>query len=171
MRTPDSFGPQTQERKPLAILASGESVFDRYKSHIHNNPVIESHLAKALSQINPEGQPFITTSIAFDDLNGTSTCVETTEEDEIVYARRPNRAGYTRFVKGREAEPTNELTLSLLKVPEGYVLITAYLGPKAGPEPWDRNATPDSLAFWNTHALIWGSEEVEPGTETKERPW
>ena len=33
-------------------------------------------------------------------------------------------------------------------------MVAAYFGPKSHPEPWDRIATPQSVEFWKTHALI-----------------
>jgi len=51
------------------------------------------------------------------------------------------------------------------------VLITAFIGTKPEPEPWDRNATKNSEKFWSSHALVLGSEPIISGTETKECLW
>ena len=56
-------------------------------------------------------------------------------------------------------------------VGDEYVLITAFIGAPAVPEPWDRNATAKSREFWDSHALVWGSEPTIPGTETSVCPW
>src|SRR6478672_6233102 len=37
---------------------------------------------------------------------GKTSCVETTEDDEIVYAKRLQRDSYSRFVKNRQLEDT-----------------------------------------------------------------
>ena len=77
-----------------------------------------------------------------------------------------------REVIHRSPEPTQKVTVILKAGDAGdYVLITAFIGASAEPEPWDRNATPQSVAFWNSHALVWGSEPVVPGTETDRCSW
>ena len=52
-----------------------------------------------------------------------------------------------------------------------YVLITAFIGHRPEPEPWDRNANGNSLEFWNSRALVWGCEPTIPDTETNVCPW
>ncbi|MFO7807213.1 MAG: hypothetical protein R6V40_02195 [Candidatus Moraniibacteriota bacterium] len=62
-----------------------------------------------------------------------------------------------------------------------YVLITAFVGKRPQPEPWDaRNFSqqPDpqeaerlAREFWSNHALIWGTEEIIQDTITTECPW
>ncbi|HRH25424.1 MAG TPA: hypothetical protein PLD99_00525 [Parcubacteria group bacterium] len=150
----------------LGVTKSGEKVFDRPSSHIHGNETVEKYLPLALERIDSMGRDFIVEAVDFGEEIGVSMCVETTPEDEIVYAVRPKRRGPTRFVKNREGEPTSEFTVILKKVDEGYIVITAFVGPKAEKEPWDPMATEESKEFWNNHALIWESEEVIPGTES-----
>ncbi|MCI0597682.1 hypothetical protein L0Y34_01245 [Candidatus Parcubacteria bacterium] len=152
--------------KLLGTLQNGERVFDRPRSHLHENPALLKYLAHALIRIEPNNRPFIVEAVDFGQIIGESNCIETTPEDEIVFARRPRRAGLTRFVKNKERVPTSQLTAILLKTDEGYILISAFLGPKAEPEPWDKNATEASEKFWNTHAVVWGTEDIIPGTET-----
>lgn len=158
-------GSPSPEKKILGVLHNGEKVFDREVSHVHYNQSLETYLSQALSRIEPVGKDFIIESIDFGEIIGGSNCVETTDKDEIVFAQRPKRQGLTRFVKHREKEPTSELTIILKKVIDGYEVVTAFMGPRAEPEPWDKNATEDSIQFWGNHALVWGSEEVIPGTE------
>jgi hypothetical protein len=87
--------------------------------------------------------------------------------DEIVFAKRPGRFGLTRFVKNRKPEPCSKVVVILKKGNyDEVVLVTAFVGHRPEPEPWDRNATAKSQAFWSTRALVWGSEPIVPGTET-----
>jgi hypothetical protein len=157
----------------LGTLASGERVFDRTgPSHIHRGvtPVL---LTEVLSSVSSDGREYIAVAIAFRRKIGLSMCVPTVAGDEIVYAVRENRRGHSRFVKGKRGIPTRFLTVALVWDPRrnGYVLLTAYIGPKAEPEPWDERATSASRKFWLGHALIWSSESVNHGTITTECPW
>lgn len=54
-------------------------------------------------------------SVDFKEEIGTSSCVETHEGDEIIYAQRVGRAGLTRFVKNRDNSaiaPTTHVTVA-----------------------------------------------------------
>lgn len=154
------------------FLKSGERVVDRYKSHLH--PEVIAILPEALAKTESKGRNFLIEEIDFGRIIGKSICIATRPGDQIVYAKRPKRFGYTRFVKNRQPEPTSKVVI-ILKTADGepgvYVLITAFIGEKPEPEPWDRNATLQSRHFWNTHALVWGYEEVISGTETTQCPW
>jgi len=162
---------------PMWTLKSGELTRDRKTSHLHGN--VLDLLSEALPQINAADRDFIIVEFDFGRTIGDTTCVPTNEQDEIVFAQRPNRAGHTRFVKNRLPESSSTLVVILKRfareVPEDpeqfYVIITAFIGRKAEPEPWDPRATPESASFWSTNALLWGAEEVLPETETTTCPW
>lgn len=158
--------PATPEKKLLGTLASGEKVFDRFTSHLDTHPEVKEYLLEALKKINPERKSFLEETFDFGSPIGKSICVETNTDDEIIYAQRPKRVGLTRFVKNKEAKETSLLTVILKKIDDGYILITAFVGPKAEPEPWDKFATEQSILFWQNHALVWGSQEIIPGTES-----
>lgn len=152
-------------------LKSGEAVVDRQDSHLHES--VLPHLSTALTQIEGLGRKFLIEEVDFGRQIGETICVATGLGDEIVFAQRPKRFGLTRFVKNRKSETCSSVVV-ILKAGEQtgvYVLITAYIGRKAEPEPWDRNATASALEFWNSHALVWDCEEILPGTETNICPW
>lgn len=156
----------------LGRLASGEVVVDRHRSHLHQS--VLALLPEALSRVESERRGFILAEVCFGRVIGVTTCVATRAGDEVVYAKRPKRLGFTRFVKNREAEPCSSVVVILKaadEFPAAYVLVTAFIGQKPEPEPWDRNASANSRAFWETHALVWGSEPVIDGTETPHCPW
>lgn len=157
--------------RELGVLGSGERVVDRYRSHIH--PGVLTLLPESLARIDISGKQFSVEVVEFDRIIGETICVRTGLQDEIVYAQRPCRAGLSRFVRNRQAEPCSTLVVILKKaLEEGtYVLISAFFGTRPEPEPWDRNATERSVEFWSSHALVWGSEPVVPGTETDQSPW
>lgn len=161
----------------LGYLKNGAPVYDRPNSHIHTEyEDIFKLIRKTLPLVEPKSnvEPFFYTH-DFGDTIGESICVETEDGDEIVFAQRRNRNGLTRFVKSKPLQPTSSFTVVLIpdkkSEKEQYLLITAYVGEKAPEEPWDKFATPESVEFWNSHALVWGSMPIVEGTETSECPW
>ena len=154
------------------MLKSGERVVDRHRSHLHGEVV--ALLPAVLAAIESGSRVFLVASHDFGRVIGETICIATRPGDEIVYAQRPGRQGMTRFVKNRAPEPTRQVTVILKRDARDwrlYVLISAFTGAPAEPEPWDRNATARSRSFWNTHALVWGKEPTIPGTETVRCPW
>ena len=155
----------------IGKLAGGEAVVDRYNSHLHSG--VSALLPEAVSHIDMAGQQFAVKVVDFGQIIGNTICVQTSEYDQIVFAQRPGRQGPSRFVKNRAPEPCSSLVVILKKAFEDntYVLITAFIGHRPHPEPWDRAATPESVIFWQTHALVWGNDEIVPGSETTSIPW
>ena len=151
-------------------MASGEPVYDRHDSHLHNG--VAKLLPEMLAQVSG-GKEFIEQEYDFGRIVGETVCVGTGENDQIVYAKRPRRNGHTRFVRNRQAEPCSTALAVLKKdrVRPVYYLITAFIGKKAGLEPWDNRATSRDREFWKHHALVYGSEEIVPGTEAEVCPW
>jgi hypothetical protein len=162
-----------QEVITIGNLASGEKVIVRSSSHIHDNPELEKYLVNALGKIKSNNQNLIEGEVDFGETIGVTRCIQTYENDEIVFAVRPKRSGYTRFVKNRTQEPTSKLTVILTKDRQtnDYLVLTAYIGAKAEPEPWDFRATSKALDFWKKHALVYGTEPIVEGTETLEPKW
>lgn len=169
--------------KLLGTLGSGEVVYDRPRSHIHGE--VASLLPEALGRIESAGRSFFIEEVDFGQIIGETTCVATRPGDQIIYAKRPKRYGHSRFVLNRTPEPCSSLVVILMKAQDGdydyYVLITAFVGHRPEPEPWDRRnfsqqpnpakAERRSRKFWANYALVWGSEPIVPGTETTKCPW
>jgi hypothetical protein len=162
-----------QEIVTLGNLASGEKVFLRSTSHVHDNPELEKYLTTALGKIVSNNQNFIEGEVDFGETIGLSRCVTTLPTDEIIFAMRIGRKGYTRFVKHRDPEPTSKLTIILTKDKQtnGYFVLTTYIGSRSELEPWDYRATDKALEFWKHHALVYGTEPIVEGTETSEPKW
>jgi hypothetical protein len=170
------------ERTKYMRLKSGEEVIDRYTSHFKAS--VAKHLPVALAQIESLGRKFFIEEVNFREPIGETNCIPTGPSDQVIYAKRPKRFGLTRFVKNRTTEPCSSVVV-ILKTADGqpgvYVLITAFIGRKPEPEPWDQRnfshqsdraeAERLSREFWASHALLWGSEEIIPGTETNECLW
>ena len=155
----------------IGKLSSGENIYNTSNNHIHYNVEMESLLPQALEKINSLNRDFFVESIDFGKIIGESRCVETSEKDEILYAQRKMRSGQTRFVKNKQLEPTSFLTVILKKIHGGYKIVSAFIGSKAEREPWDKSIRDNdelerSKSFWSTHAIVWGTERIIPGTET-----
>lgn len=154
----------------LGYTKNGQSVLDRPNSHCH---LPRALLRETLGRIELLSSAFSKVVVSMERVVGTSACVTTSGADEIVFARRERRPGLTRFVKGRTPSPCSTIVVILKPAEDAstWILITAFIGDGAEPEPWDYNATPQSVAYWNSHALVWGSEPVIPGSETNSCPW
>jgi len=152
-------------------LGSGESVVDRHNSHMHGD--LENLVREALQHTSSTGRKFIIEEVDFGRIIGETVCVTTGTGDQILFAQRPGRFGLSRFVVNRKPESCSKMVVILKKAEEDncYVLITAFIGHKPEPEPWDRNATVRSREFWSSRALVWGAEPVVAGTETASCPW
>lgn len=155
----------------IGRLSSGQAVNDRPNSHIGSE--VAEFLPRVLSSLTAPSEKFSVVEVDFgDEIIGKSLCVKTCPGDKIIYAQRPKRNGLSRFVKDREPEPTNKFVVILLRGNfDEFVLITAFFGPEAQPEPWDRAADVSALEFWNNHALIYNKTDIIPGTETCICPW
>ena len=165
----------------LGFLGSGEMVCDRVDSHLNVHQEVLSVLPNALLKIQSGGLDFIKAEIDMGEIVGETQCVATNDCDVIVFAKRPGRFGLTRFVKNRKPSPCEVVAIILKKAEVEYILITAFIGALAPPEPWDKRAfgfsTNPKLAeaeaheFWATHALVWGTQETISGTETEKSPY
>ncbi len=161
-------------------LKSGEVVVDRHNSHLHEG--VAHLLPDAFTRIESLGGEFFVEEVDFGRPIGETTCVATAAGDQVIYAKRPRRWGHSRFVRNRKPELCSSLVVILKAGDDGeYVLITAFVGHRPQPEPWDRKnfsqqpnpREAERLAreFWSSHALVWGSEETIPGTEMARCPW
>lgn len=165
------------------FLGSGEEVRDRADSHVATHTSVHAVLAEALKKIHASERGFIIEEIQMGRIIGETICVATGPGDQIIFGKRPNRWGLTRFVKNRKSEQSSSVVV-ILKKAEGndfFTLITAFVGAMAPPEPWDqrtfsqkpdpKGAEKESKEFWSTHALVYGCEEILKGTETSKCPW
>ncbi len=160
-------------RKHLGNLASGEVVYEEDDSHLSDHPSVVPLVGEILTQITSNNRQSIVDEVDLGREVGKNIRVQTTDEDEIIFARRPGRTGLTRFVKNRQSEPCSKVVVILIRQDSGeYVISTAFIGMKCPAEPWDEKwADENSVPFWNSQALVWGSEKIVPGTETTISPW
>lgn len=161
-------------------LKSGETVVDRHRSHIHEG--VMRLLSDALAQIHSMGREFLIEVVDFGRPIGETICVATDAGDQIIYAKRPKRWGHSRFVLNRTPESCSSVVVILKAGDDGeYILITAFIGRRPQPEPWDtwnfsqqpnpQEAERLAREFWSSHALVWGCEEVINNTAITDCPW
>lgn len=162
--------PPPPELPPLQTK-DGWPVEDRTQSH---NKLAPDLLARVLARVEVGGRPFQKTTVEMGEVVGESTCLKTSPKDipSILFAQRPGRKGLTRFIQSDTPNPSSLVTVILKKMSEkeAYVLIASWIGGDAEVEPWDARATPKSRAFWRSHALRFGSEEIEDGSQTRIPP-
>lgn len=103
-------------------------------------------------QINPQKYPiYVQTTTEFP---GPSLMIKTTESDEVFYARREGKSGYSRFVRNRTPHSTNVFTMIIERRDRMAQIIAAYHGYRSHPEPYDSKATKEAIVYWRNHALI-----------------
>ncbi len=153
----------------LGVLKSGEQVYNRDSTHV--DKVIKDLVLDVLPSIESNDEVHFEKSITFPSNIGICRVVNTTSNDQIYYAVRKNRKGYSRIVKGKEGEQSNVLSLALLKSSETkYILITAYIGDRAGPEPYDKYCMPSDKEYWLNHAFVEELVEIDKNTITNIPP-
>lgn len=141
----------------------------------YENTNVEYHLLETLSllELVNEALPFLI--IGDDDqavlerdmgrVVGTTNLVETTDRDEIVYAKRVGRERYSRFVKNRDVKPSQSIVIVIRRKEEKYYLWTAMCGKLLPPEAYD-----DDSAFNTTHALVYDESLIQLDTLRSLRP-
>lgn len=104
---------------------------------------------------------------------GQTDLVENEPGDELIYAKRLNRQEYTAFNKSRGPAPCSAVTVVVERQPDdNYELLSTWIGSSDVPNfPGTENETPESRTFWAQHALAWGRQDIQPGTETSVCPW
>lgn len=95
---------------------------------------------------------------------GTTNLVDTTDGDEIVYAKRIGREKYSRFAKNRELTPCRSIVVVIRRRGEMYYLWTAMCGMLLPPEAYKE----ESL-FNKTHALVYDEALIQLNTLTESR--
>ncbi len=159
-------------------LANKTLVFHRHCLHSHKG--MTNQLIRAgLKQIKATPVGVSVHQVNFKKIIGCDIGVETETDggrDEIVYAVRLDssgrrRSGHTRFVKNLKPQPTTLATFVILNKDDVNILLTAFVGAKSEPEPWDNRADQNSLEFWQRHALVFGFESIDQTSITEVCPW
>ncbi len=165
------------KKQPLATSINDKVVwYDTISSHtathIKDTPgLIE--LAKEVTQHTKLVSDFQMFHTDMGHIVGNSDLVETVAGDKLLYAKRLNRDNYSVFNLSKSPQPSSLVTTAFELQENGtYALVSTWVGPSDSPSfPGTERETPDSKEFWAKHALAWGNQEVQPGTETEICPW
>lgn len=140
-------------------------------SHLKDNPNLLKLAKEALTNYTISSDK-VRVETDLGRVIGQTNLVETSDKDEIIYALREGRDELMRFVKDRKPSDTQYITIDLIKTSiDTCILTTAYIGRATPFLPGQKDETPESKPFWNSHALIWGSQPVVTETITTECPW
>lgn len=103
---------------------------------------------------------------------GYGEILETVQGDAVFYAKIARTPYFTRFVKHRKNDQTSTLSLQLIADDEGdYELQNIWVGSLYPPSPDSPERTPESAAYWETHAVVYNGQSVLSSTITKECPY
>ena len=113
-----------------------------------------SLLQKALELADLSQSGTIKQTVYFPYPVGYHECVETTDDDQIIYLKRRGRRNASRFVLNKTPEACCSVHL-ILKIKDTTVKIaSAWVGIESQPEPSSQLADENSAMFWKNHALI-----------------
>lgn len=165
----------------LGSLANGQRVFDRNPEERFGRTLKHIHIRRpqlnvALSLINPDAScKKIEKTIEFPKIVGLSSITEVDHNDKVFWARRRGKKGLSKFVENKDIEETAKITVILIRKEENpaeWVLLAAFYGEFAGPEPFSPDANPESLKFWQGHALVpVEHNHYDSGSVVYDNPW
>jgi hypothetical protein len=164
-------------RTSLGTSKNGKTVwYDSESSHaathIADTPGLEE-LAAEVTHSTELNEDYMQFHADMGRVVGTSDLVDIEPGDKVIYAKRRNRDNYSVFNMTKPPQPSSLVTVAYEIKDDGtYELVSTWIGPSDSPSfPGTERETPDSKAFWADHALAWGAQEIQPGTETEECPW
>ena len=149
-----------------------DNVSSHAATHINDTPGLEALAAEITKNTYLTGD-FMQFHTDMGRVVGTCDLVDIEPGDEIVYAKRLNRDNYSAFNLSKGPQPSSLVTTVYEKREDGtYELSSAWVGPSDSPSfPGSERETPDSKKYWATHALAWGTQEIQPSTKTTTCPW
>lgn len=153
-----------------------EPVHSHAATHLEDTPQLRNLVSEIISNLELNGER-VATYFDMGRIVGTCDVVKIDDTDEIVYGLRKNRDedGLVPFTKSREGDPCPYVAIQIDPKPDDtYILNSAWIGTYGDddePFPLSPDATERSVDFWNKHAFVWGSQEIQPGSLQLERPW
>lgn len=161
---------------PVAHSANGKKVY----AHLMQFPLSASvsanpHLLRLAEEI------LLSTALTGENVHiehdmgrsiGRSELVATADTDTVFYARQTKAAGFTRFVKNRQADSTSYITIKLTRDDDGeYELVSIWIGKDFPETPDHVEATKASTSYWSSHAVIYNGQPMISSTLTKTCPY
>lgn len=153
-----------------------DSVHSHAATHLEDTPQLKGLVIELIEKMVLEDDN-IGTHIDMGRVVGTCDVVKVDDADKIVYGIRKNRDddGLVPFTKSRKGDPCPYVTIQLIQQTDGsYILSSAWIGTFGDddePFPNSPLANERSVDFWNKHAFVYGSQEIQAGTETPTCPW
>lgn len=138
--------------------------------HVKENPNLLD-LVKEVVELSGFDGDKVALEVDLNRIVGTTSLVKTNPDDEIIYAKRKDREGYSRFVRNRHVTDTSLVSVILLKENDCYYVWSAWCGALVPTTPGTDNEMSDSRDFWSDHALIYNPSIVQIETETTICPW
>lgn len=140
-------------------------------TYLSRHPYVIGLMKEVLAPMKLRGA---TVSIEHDmgRIVGNTDIVETTDKDTIYYAMPYKKTVFFRYAKNRHPSPSKCLTIILHKDKDGnYEVSNTWVGPFVPPFPGDENATPKSMAYWETHAMAPDVHDIQSKTITRDCPY
>jgi len=137
-------------------------VYERLDSHLN---IDVQTIVRDVLKTKGLYESFVKIHRTYNEVIGNTYCVRITKKDRLSFQARPGRKGFSHIVDNREPEPCKSVVITLKQIQYGYIILTAYIGEPAPPEPWDRDelekdergyreALNESLDFWSFHAFV-----------------
>jgi len=148
----------------------GFFITDQIGSHVHGD--LKNRLQMVVKRITCADREYISDVIRFPTFIGKNNCVSVTWRDEILYAKRTGRKGFSKFVLNRTSTPTDCISIYLKRKQDIYLIKSCYYGD--GKLNWideDLDRAYKSISYWENHAIVFGSEPIEENTITYINPW
>ena len=143
-------------------------------THLADTPDLKDLVIEAINKLNLDSNLFAG-DVDMGRNVGSCDVIGVTDTDKIVYGIRKNRFddGLVPFVKNREGDSSSYVSIYLMpKGDETYELGSAWIGTfDDEPFPLSKLANDKSKEYWNKNAFAYGSQEIEPGTESNICPW
>lgn len=103
---------------------------------------------------------------------GTTDVVMTTGKDTIYYAQEQKSQLFTRIAKNRYPQPSNILTIIIVKDSDDeYQISDIWVGPFRPAIPGAKDESPESKKYWADHAYVQDSLNLQNKTITKVCPY
>jgi len=159
-----------QHVERLGVSLDGKPIFlDRSNTnvtyHLLETPDLLNLVREALSTIEVADNDQVVVERDLGRIVGTTNLVETTDSDEIIYAKRIGRDAYSRFAKKRQPIPCRSIVVVLRRGESGYYLWTAMCAKLQPKEAWI-----DDSVYNQTHAMAYDESLVQLSTVTTSRP-
>lgn len=158
------------QQEKLGLSADNEIVFlDRSNTnidyHLLETPNLIDLVREVLPTIHLMNEQQVVVERDLGRIVGATNLIETTDNDEIVYAKRIGRDAYSRFAKNRKPISCRSVVVVLRKGDSGYYLWTAMCAKLLPKAAWIEDSE-----FNKTHAIAFDESLVQLDTVTKSRP-